>query len=269
MTRASERLVIGGIMPTRDVSENSWHKRVRAALSSLGAMPEEDGRWGTIWRYRGSVPERKLEPRAARAQNGPPPRLPHWVRASAPAEPRPPRPLAPSQVAEDREPSPPPSPALRAAAQRGTIIHHLLERLVEVPPEDRRERAIAWLERSAGVAVATDRQKIADQVCSVLADPSFSELFGPGSLGEAPLAATLPDGRVIAGTVDRLLIEEGRVSVLDFKTGRVPSAASAIPAAHLAQMKAYTEALQVIFPAREIRAALLYTAGPQLFDLAS
>ena len=269
MTRASERLVIGGIMPTRDVSENSWHKRVRAALSSLGAMPEEDGRWGTIWRYRGSVPERKLEPRAARAQNGPPPPLPHWVRASAPAEPRPPRPLAPSQVAEDREPSPPPSPALRAAAQRGTIIHHLLERLVEVPPEDRRERAIAWLERSAGVAVATDRQKIADQVCSVLADPSFSELFGPGSLGEAPLAATLPDGRVIAGTVDRLLIEEGRVSVLDFKTGRVPSAASAIPAAHLAQMKAYTEALQVIFPAREIRAALLYTAGPQLFDLAS
>ena len=74
---------------------------------------------------------------------------------------------------------------------------------------------------------------------------------------------------MIAGTVDRLLIEEGRVSVLDFKTGRVPSAASAIPAAHLAQMRAYTEALQVIFPAREIRAALLYTAGPQLFDLAS
>ena len=48
-------------------------------------------------------------------------------------------------------------------------------------------------------------------------------LFGPGSLGEAPLAATLPDGRVIAGTVDRLLVEDDRVSVIDFKTGRVPA----------------------------------------------
>jgi ATP-dependent helicase/nuclease subunit A len=79
----------------------------------------------------------------------------------------------------------------------------------------------------------------------------------------------LPDGRVIAGTADRLLIEEERVSVLDFKTGRVPADAASIPAAHMAQMQAYTEALSVIFPNRAIRAALLYTSGPQLFDLTS
>ncbi len=58
------------------------------------------------------------------------------------------------------------------------------------------------------------------QVCGILSDDRFADLFGPGSLGEAPLAATLPDGRVIAGTVDRLLIEDERVSVIDFKTGQ-------------------------------------------------
>ena len=63
------------------------------------------------------------------------------------------------------------------------------------------------------------RAEIVGQVCGILSDPRFAALFGAGSLGEAPLAATLPDGRVIAGTVDRLLIEEDRVSVIDFKTG--------------------------------------------------
>jgi ATP-dependent helicase/nuclease subunit A len=113
------------------------------------------------------------------------------------------------------------------------------------------------------------RDEIVAQVCGILSDPQFAELFGANSFGEAPLAATLPDGRVIAGTADRLLIEKDRVSVLDFKTGRVPESAASIPAAHLAQMHAYTAALRVIFPDRQMRAALLYTGGPQLFELQS
>jgi ATP-dependent helicase/nuclease subunit A len=91
-------------------------------------------------------------------------------------------------------------------------------------------------------------------------------LFAPASLGEVPLAATLPDGRVIAGTVDRLLVEEERVSVIDYKTGRV-AAGDDIPNSHRAQMAAYVEALQVIFPGRQVSASLLYTAGPTLIEV--
>jgi ATP-dependent helicase/nuclease subunit A len=93
-------------------------------------------------------------------------------------------------------------------------------------------------------------------------------LFGPGSLAEAPIAATLPDGRVIAGTVDRLLIEPDRVLVVDYKTGRAPESDADIPKAHRLQMKAYSDALSVIFPERDIRAALLYTASARFFELA-
>jgi ATP-dependent helicase/nuclease subunit A len=149
------------------------------------------------------------------------------------------------------------------------LIHQLLERLCEVEAGERRERAVEWLDRSAGMPDAAQREEIADQVCRVLSDTRFAALFGPNSLGEAPLAATLPDGRVIAGTADRLLIEEAHVAVLDFKTGRVPESAAAIPAAHRAQMGAYVDALRVIFPDRDVRAALLYTSGPQLFELPS
>ena len=62
-------------------------------------------------------------------------------------------------------------------------------------------------------------------------------------------------------------IEESRVSVLDFKTGRVPDGPDRIPTAHRAQMEAYVAALGVIFPGHEVRAALLYTNGPRLFEL--
>ena len=156
---------------------------------------------------------------------------------------------------------------MRAAALRGTWIHQLLERLPAVYPAMRQDAADNWLQRSAGVADASARGEIVEQVCGIIVDGRFSALFGDGSLGEAPLAATLPDGRVIAGTVDRLLVEDRRVSVIDFKTGRVPATDSEIPNAHRAQMQAYTEALRVIFPGRDVRAALLYTAGPKLIEV--
>jgi ATP-dependent helicase/nuclease subunit A len=100
-----------------------------------------------------------------------------------------------------------------------------------------------------------------------MADDRFARLFGPEALAEAPMAATLEDGRVIAGTIDRLLIEDERILVVDFKTGRVPASDDQVPVSHRAQMMAYREALQVIFPGREISTALLYTGGPKLIQL--
>jgi len=104
----------------------------------------------------------------------------------------------------------------------------------------------------------------------VIDEPAFADLFGPDALAEAPIAAALPDGRVIAGTADRLLIRPDLIQVIDFKTGRnVPRDAGEIPPGHVRQMAAYVEALQVIFPGRQVEAALLYTAEPKLITLMS
>jgi ATP-dependent helicase/nuclease subunit A len=157
---------------------------------------------------------------------------------------------------------------MRAAAHRGTLIHALLDRLVAIDPEARLDAAVRWLDRAGRVVDPAERDEIAGQVCGILSHPNFAPLFGPRSLGEAPLAATLADGRVIAGTVDRLLVEDRIVSVIDFKTGRVPASKAEIPTSHRAQMGAYSQALGVIFPGRQVRSALLYTAGPALFEVA-
>jgi ATP-dependent helicase/nuclease subunit A len=267
MTRAIDRLVIAGL-DKGDRVENCWHVRVERALQVLGAAESEDARWGRVLTYRGDVtaapatPKLKKPPVAA-------PSIPEWARRAAPPEARPPRPLAPSALAEDREAAPPPSPEMRAAADRGIMIHALLERLPAVPAEQREQAAVRWLERSGGIGDAETRNDIARAVCELISDSRFSALFGPGSLGEAPIAATLPDGRVIAGTVDRLRVEDDRILVVDYKTGRAPEREEDIPTAHRLQMEAYAEALSVIFPKRHIEAALLYTANGKFFTVGS
>jgi ATP-dependent helicase/nuclease subunit A len=267
MTRAADRLIVSGVMPKarKDGADprpaNCWHRIVEQAMTPIAAPG--DGhvalRYGSTAGARPKHAKDKIEL--------PPTVVPDWTRRSAPPEARPPRPLAPSAIAVDDESAPPPSEAMRAAALRGTWIHQLLERLPAVEASVRPTLADRWLERSAGVADAVVRREIVTQVCGILSDPRFVALFGPGSLGEAPLAATLSDGRVIAGTVDRLLVERSRVAVIDFKTGKVPATEADIPNAHRAQMIAYCEALRVIFPGRSVSAALLYTGGPKLIKL--
>jgi ATP-dependent helicase/nuclease subunit A len=268
LTRAADRLIISGVRPKekKDGSDprpaNSWHRIVEQALISANAEP---GAEHVALRYASGSAARARKARE-KVQLAPV-TVPEWAKCPAPPEARPPRPLAPSAIAADDESAPPPSDAMRAAALRGTWIHQLLERLPAVEADSRPDAALRRLERSAGVSDAAVGDEIVAQVCGIIAEPRFSALFGPGSLGEAPLAATLPDGRVIAGTVDRLLVEDRRISVIDFKTGRVPATDADIPNAHRAQMTAYAEALQVIFPGRTISAALLYTAGPKLIEL--
>jgi ATP-dependent helicase/nuclease subunit A len=271
LTRAADRLIVTGVAPKpkKDGSEarplNCWHVAVERAMAALEAEAADQGKWGARLVY-GSVAAKTGKAKMGKP-GVPAAAVPQWAKTDAPPEARPPRPLAPSAIAADDESAPPPSEAMRAAALRGTWIHQLLERLPAMEAAERPHAADRWLERSAGLGDANARKDIVEQVCSLITDSRFASLFGEGSLGEAPLAATLADGRVIAGTVDRLLVEPQRISVIDFKTGRVPGKDADIPNAHRAQMQAYVEALSVIFPGRQVRAALLYTAGPKLIEL--
>ena len=179
--------------------ENSWHRRVERALTSLGAEPTDDSRGATVPRYARRGRRREPSSRAAAAPTFSPPAMPDWARAPAPPEARPPRPLAPSAIAADDDAAPPPSAAMRAAAQRGTLIHQLLERLPRSSRRAAAARRWRWLEQRRASPMPRSAHEIADQVCAILSDRRFAALFGAGSLAEAPLAATLPDGRVIAG----------------------------------------------------------------------
>jgi ATP-dependent helicase/nuclease subunit A len=267
MTRAEERLYIGGALGPADRKgppAASWYTAVQGALAGLGAGEIEDAEFVKGVRWGQGEVFIKASARAADPLRTPPP----WLRQPAPLESRPPRPLAPSALGDEAFADPPPSPALRAAAERGKLLHRLFERLPDVPPAERRARADAWLQHAAGLADATVRSELIAHACAIVDDPAHAALFGPHALAEAPIAAVVGEGVVVSGTVDRLLVAPDRILIADFKTARkAPARLEEIPAAHLRQMAAYAEALRVIFPDRPVDAALLYTSAPILFDL--
>ncbi|MFZ5747356.1 MAG: double-strand break repair helicase AddA [Pseudomonadota bacterium] len=265
-TRAEERLVIGGALGPQakgEAPQMSWYRAAARAFDALEVPGGEGPR-----DFAGRVPQPPVPARpgavAAKVAAAP---LPEWATRAAPVESRPPRPLAPSAIGEDLVADPPPGPALRAAAERGRLLHALFERLPEIAPADRPRVADRWLARSAGVPDEAMRDSLVADALAVLDAPDFADLFTGESLAEAPIAAVV-DGIVVSGTVDRLLVRERSILVLDYKTGRrVPRSIDAIPPYHLAQMAAYVAALEVIFPGRTVDAALLYTSGPILHRL--
>lgn len=267
MTRAEEALFVAGALGPKDTKgppADSWYARIAGQF--LDEEWIEDPLWGARAEHgerSSKVPERSAGPAVLEL----PLPLP-WLNRAAPDEPRPPRPLAPSALGEEQEADPPWPPGAGAdAARRGVLMHRLLERLPEVPIGERKAAAQSWLARMAGAFDAPARAEMAASALAVLEQKGWAELFGPGALAEVPIAATV-GGQVVAGTIDRLLIGQHVIRVVDFKTARRPPASlDQVPVAILRQMAAYAAALEVTYPGRKVEAALLYTQEPRLIAI--
>jgi ATP-dependent helicase/nuclease subunit A len=104
-------------------------------------------------------------------------------------------------------------------------------------------------------------------VRALLADPRWQSLFSAKARAEVPIAAVVGE-TVVAGRIDRLLIEDGHVRIVDFKTSRrVPVNASKVNLSELRQMAHYVAAIERIFPDHKVSAALLYTHAPVMVEL--
>ncbi|MGB5485760.1 UvrD-helicase domain-containing protein, partial [Parasphingorhabdus sp.] len=275
MTRAEEHLVVAGVLGPRargEVPELSWFGAIERGLIALGRDWRDDPLWLAVREYRIENPNQPAEPSTidkGRAQGEELPSQPDWLIQPAPEESRPPRPLTPSNLGPDDVSNPPPDQIMRDAAERGILLHSLFQRLPNIAPERRVDVADRWLANQKQIADPASRKEIVETVLAVLENPQWSALFAPEGLAEAPIAAVVGE-HVISGTVDRLLITDDQIYVVDFKTGRrVPDQAEQAPVAYLRQMAAYVAALEKIFPGRPIRAGLLYSHGPQMLELSA
>lgn len=266
MTRAEEALFIGGALASREKepAEGSWYARLRALFGANDWL--EDPLWTARLEWGAQAPSVAVE--SAIADLPLPAPLPRWLYSPPVAEPRPSRPLAPSALGEDTSADPPwPPTAGMVAARRGILTHRLLERLPDVPEPERHAAGTRWLARNAAELDEADRAALLDSALAVIVHPDWAELFSSAGLAEVPIAA-LVGGQVVAGTIDRLLVEPQRIRIVDFKTARRPPASvEQVPVAILRQMAAYVAALEAAYPGRAVEAALLYTAVPRLLAL--
>jgi ATP-dependent helicase/nuclease subunit A len=154
---------------------------------------------------------------------------------------------------------------------RGTLTHALFERLPDIPPARRAEVARAFLATRAGNLPDEEREAVISDTLRVMERPDLVDLFGPDARAEVPLAGRIEWGgalRAVGGQVDRLVIRDGVVRFADFKTtGFVPPRGQPLPRAHLLQMAIYAALLREACPGHDIRACIVYTAGPTVENL--
>jgi ATP-dependent helicase/nuclease subunit A len=176
-------------------------------------------------------------------------------------------PLTPSRIEVPGAPEPavrsPATAAESARFRRGRALHRLLQFLPDVPPAERAGAAARLLPEYP----VAERETMTAEVLAVIDSPDCARYFGPASRAEVPIAGRI-GVRGIAGRVDRLAVEDRRVAIVDFKTGRIPDAGPQdVPATYLAQMAAYRAVLRQIYPKHGIDLVLVWTDGPAAVTL--
>jgi ATP-dependent helicase/nuclease subunit A len=72
----------------------------------------------------------------------------------------------------------------------------------------------------------------------------------------------------LSGKVDRLVVLDSTVCIVDYKTTQnPPQRPDDAPRAHLTQLAAYRAAIKAIFPDKKVRSALLWTSTPELMEI--
>ena len=107
-----------------------------------------------------------------------------------------------------------------------------------------------------------------DAIFGVLEDQRFSNLFEEKARAEVSLSGwveTAAGKLQISGQIDRLIVSEEKVMILDYKTNlQIPDHAGNIQQAYLVQLALYRELVRQIYPARETVCALMWTQAPEL-----
>ena len=156
--------------------------------------------------------------------------------------------------------------------RRGNLIHKLFEILPEVAVESRAGVAARYLGRQPDLDDG-QRAEMQAAVMAVLGDARFAEAFGPQSRPEVAVAGQIGhDSRgqslLLSGRIDRLVMTDTRVLVIDYKSNRpAPDRAEDAAIAYQRQMAGYVALLRQIHPQKSVEAALLWTDGPKLTPL--
>lgn len=282
MTRAADRLIVGGYRGVQDTGE-IWHKMISRALGADEgrSRPAEfhgpDGSWSGL-RWSLGEAERDLPLVDPIAETEEKHSLPSALGKSLPPPVSLPRPLSPSgagSIVVDDDEDAVTASALFAteekadlALQRGRLIHRMLQNLPGVTGIEKREAATRYAERAARFWPAEQREKLVSTVMSVLEDENLAPLFGPGSRAEVSVMGTMRlkgELRAVSGRIDRMAVLSDRVIIADYKTNRnPPSDADRSPLSHRVQLAIYREILQPLYPGKEVECWLIYTENGSL-----
>jgi ATP-dependent helicase/nuclease subunit A len=286
MTRAEDRLILCGYRGERE-SENTWLKLASDGLGDEAVAYDHPVEGVSARRYRKTeLAELEIQDKADATETAYPPLPEHYRRPLEPEQGLP-RPLTPSGAsalieADAEQVVRSGSPVLEQGVQsedsgrsfglqRGTVIHTLLQRLPDLPAEQREQAAQRYLNIAAGDWHESQREKVLAAVSTILEDPQFAAVFSPASKAEISLMGKLQlrgKEQVVSGQIDRICIEDDRVLIVDYKSNRPPARTQQeVPQAYITQLALYRALVEPLYPHKRVEAALLFTEGPHLIVL--
>ena len=160
-----------------------------------------------------------------------------------------------------------------AAMLRGTRLHLLLEHLPDHPQTEWPGLARTLLAGAeGGLPDAEDLDDLLAEAEDLIKAPALDAVLRPAPgtqvLPEVAVTTPLPDGRILNGIIDRLVVAPDHVMAVDYKTNSaVPATPEATPEGILRQMAAYRLALRGIWTDRPVRVAVLWTQTAELMEL--
>jgi ATP-dependent helicase/nuclease subunit A len=280
MTRAADRLIVGGCMPgnMKNVRPLSWYDLITKGLANSGLQLQEiEAAAGAVKRYTRAEEAAPSASSAAAPAATAPVVLPSWL--LTPAQPE----TSPESLLRPSDPSDGDGHRVRTgesierrarALQRGTLVHRLLQSLPDVAAERRRDAAQKYLIRNADGWSDGEREALAGGVLALIGDPRFAPVFALGSRAEVSIVGRLDrPGRssaLVSGQIDRLVVTADEVLIVDYKTNHAPPGAGAqAPAAYVRQLALYRGVLQKLYPQLPVRAALLWTETAEFMEISS
>ncbi len=118
---------------------------------------------------------------------------------------------------------------------------------------------------------AVQSAELYNEAWSILSDNRFANLFSSQSRAEVPITGQITLDETlynVNGQIDRLLVEQDRVLIVDFKTNRPASMTEEDVSEHYKfQLQAYKMILSQIYPDKKIETAILWTSVPYLLPL--
>lgn len=282
LTRAQDDLIVVGTEGSS--SHSTWYDLIEKSLEKIGKLktfsflPNSSIAWeGAGWALEAinfSQRENKSSvesnPASKKEINNP-----MWLTRRAPEDIALLRTIAPADLQEGGAQKNEDTYAMF----KGRLLHAVLEKLPSLPNNYIVQGIAFWaqklfekLKRESGgsleiLEVEGLLREVEETVLSIAQNSMLSFIFASGSHGEVPVAGMI-QGNYVMGRIDRLVITEEEVWVIDYKSDEiVPASVALIPAAYLKQISLYAQLIGPVYLKKKLRAAILWTCDPSLMEI--
>lgn len=232
MTRAEDALIVYGYGDDKRL-DGTWYNAIQNGLEKLGSVATDgDVMHHGIFDFTISTVEKSIEMSCDTSS-------PSWLHESISEHTS-----ITSRSVETYSPS----------AQRGVLLHKLLEVLSPAMPENHIDATTELLCRQARVEGAA--HELSALVKQLFSNAEMQYIFTSHALNELPVYSK---GALLR--VDKVLLLDDAIEIIDFKSGTLNGKAMD---KYTAQLQRYADALSPLYPHKNIRAKLLWIETAEL-----